>query len=280
MPAARPPSTELRGARLRVGVYGLGEAGSLFAADLAAAGAEVFGYDPADVATPPGVQRCTDPASAVAEVALVLALTAAGDAPGALEQALGHVTPGVLYADLGTGSAGLKQRLAARATEHSMVFADVALMTVVPGKGLRTPALVSGAGAERYVALLAPFGVPVESVGDEPGRAATRKLLRSVMMKGLAALVIEAMLAGESADESEWLWRNLVDEITAAGEPFMSRLVRGTQPHALRRLHEMEACAEMLTELGVDPVMTRATVETLRRRTLGLAPMPEIPVVD
>jgi 3-hydroxyisobutyrate dehydrogenase-like beta-hydroxyacid dehydrogenase len=266
---------------MRVAVFGLGEAGALFAADLAATGAEVLGYDPADVVTPAGVHRCDNPASAVAGVDLVLALTSADDAPGALAQALGHVEAGVLYADLGTGSAGLKLRMAATAAEHGLVFADVALMTMVPGKGLRTPALVSGPGAERYSAMLEPLGVPVESLGGEPGLAATRKLLRSVMMKGLAALVIESMLAGEAAGQAEWLWGNLVDEISAAGEPWLSRLVRGTQPHATRRLHEMEASAELLADLGVEPVMTRATVETLRRRSHGHEPMPAIrPVPD
>jgi hypothetical protein len=55
----------------------------------------------------------------------------------------------------------------------------------------------------------------------------------------------------------------VVAQLTAADETFLRRLVTGTGPHALRRLHEMEATTELLTELGVDPVMTRATVASL-----------------
>lgn len=260
----------------RVCVFGLGEAGSRFAGELAVEGVSVAGYDPATVPTPPGVRRC-DTASEAAEGAeLVMALTAAADAPGALAQALGDIPPTALYADLSTASAGLKRTLAATASAAGIGFADVALMAVVPGNGLRTPALVSGDGADRYVDMLSPFGVRIESVGPEAGEAATRKLLRSVFMKGLAAVVIEAMRAAEAAGRSDWLWENLVEEITAAGGPLLARLVQGTETHALRRLHEMEASQALLEELGVTPLMTSGTVASLRDvLTCGIPTIPD-----
>lgn len=263
---------------MRVAVFGLGEAGSRFAADLAAAGVEVRGFDPADQPTPPGVTRCSTPADAVLAADLVLALTAAADAPTALSQAIGDIAPGTLYADCATTSAALKQSLSRTATAAGLGFVDVALMAIVPGNGLRTPALVSGPGAEPYAELLAPFGISIQSVGDEAGAAATRKLLRSVVMKGLAAVVIEAMRAGHASGHEAWLWDNVVDEIGRAGAPFLTRLVQGTGPHALRRLHEMEASAALLEELGVDPVMTRATVASLR--TVLAEGLPTVPAAD
>lgn len=249
---------------LRVAVFGLGEAGSRIARDLASAGAAVVGYDPAAVPMPEGVTQVDEPAAAVADADLVLAITAAADAPTALDQALASMPTEVLYADLSTASAGLKRDLAATAASAGLAFVDVALMATVPGRGLRTPALVSGPAAERYRSMLAPFDVRIECVGTEPGEAATRKLLRSVFMKGLAAVTIEAMRAAEAADRADWLWENLVEEITAAGAPLLSRLVRGTEPHALRRLHEMEAAQALLGELGVEALMTRGTVASLR----------------
>jgi 3-hydroxyisobutyrate dehydrogenase-like beta-hydroxyacid dehydrogenase len=250
---------------VRITLFGLGEAGSLFGADLAAAGAAVAGYDPRATPTPAGVARHHDPVSAVAGAEIVMALTAQADAPTAINQALAAIPDGALYADLSTSSAAVKEELASIAGARGLLFVDVALMATVPGRGMRTPALAAGSGAQRYAAALGPLGVPVEPVSDRAGDAATRKLLRSVMMKGLAALVIEAMRAADQAGLSEWLWGNLVDEITAADEALLARLVRGTGPHALRRLHEMEACQSQLESLGVDPVMTRSTVESLRR---------------
>jgi 3-hydroxyisobutyrate dehydrogenase-like beta-hydroxyacid dehydrogenase len=250
---------------MRITVFGLGEAGSRFAADLARAGADVRGFDPADVATPGGVERFDDPRTAVDGAELVMALTAAADAPRALAQALTSIARGVVYADLATGSASLKQSLAVSAAGQGVLFADVAMMAMVPPHGMHTPSLVSGDGAAGYRSMMRTFGVEVESISELAGDAATRKLLRSVFMKGLAAVVIEAVSAAAAAGQEEWLWSNLVDEVTAAGEPWLTRLVQGTGPHSLRRWHEMEASAQLLTELGIDPIMTRSTVQSLQR---------------
>jgi len=40
-------------------------------------------------------------------------------------------------------------------------------------------------------------------------------------------------------------------------------LVEGTGHHAERRQHEMEAVSQLLTDLGVEPRMTDAVVESL-----------------
>jgi len=248
-----------------VAVFGLGEAGSLFAGDLVASGAEVHGYDPADVATPPGVTRHDDPRTAVRKVDLVIAVTAAADAQAAIAQAWDSIGRGTIYADLSTAPPTLKQDLDDTATLRELRFADVALMATVPGKGLATPSYASGAGAAAYADLVNPLGGSVEVVGADAGEAATRKLLRSVVMKGLAALVIEAVRAGEEVAEAGWLWDHLGAALAAADTSLLRRLVAGTEKHALRRLREMEEAASLLEQLGVDPVMTRATVESLRR---------------
>jgi 3-hydroxyisobutyrate dehydrogenase-like beta-hydroxyacid dehydrogenase len=255
-------------------VFGLGEAGSLIGRDLAAAGAAVRGYDPADVPTPDGVERVVRPDDAVVDAELVLAIVAAADAPVAARQALDAIPDGAVYADLGTGSAVLKLELA-ELVEPRLRFVDVAMMTTVPGHGLAVPSLASGRAAHEYVGLMTPLGARVEAVGDRPGVAATRKLLRSVVMKGLAGVVIEAMRGAHAAGEAEWVWGNIVHQLTVTDEVFVRRLVEGTAVHHERRRHEMEASMELLDELGVDPVMTRATVEHLAR--IADDGVPELP---
>jgi len=260
---------------MRIGVFGLGEAGGLIAADLAGAGLRVKAFDPADVTTPEGVFRCDTPAHAVVDANVVIALTAAADATAALEQAYGDIPADAIYADFSTAAASLKAALAARAMQRHIAFADVALLSVVPGNGLRTRALASGPGADRFVQIFQSVGMPVDSLGGDAGEAATRKLLRSVFMKGLAGVMIEALQAAERAELSAWLWDNLTTEIANADASLVRRLVTGTGPHAERRLHEMEASVELLRELGVDPVMTQGTVENLRRvMNHGLPPIP------
>lgn len=261
----------------RVCVFGLGEAGSLVARDLAAAGVEVHGYDPADVGTPPGVARHDDPRAAVVGADLVLGITAAADAITALTQALDAIPRGAIYADLATAPLALERRLAAIATRVGLGFVDVALMSAVPGTGLRTPALASGPAVGAFVGTMAPLGMPVQDAGDEPGRAATHKLLRSVVMKGLAALVIESMRAAEAAGLGDETWDNVAGQLATADEAFIRRLVTGTGRHAARRIDEMEATAELLADLGVEPTMTRATLAQLRRVAADPTGVPAVP---
>lgn len=263
---------------MKIAVFGLGEAGSLISADLATGDVEINAYDPADVDTPEGVTRFDKPVDAVQACEVVIALTQGSEAVTAIKQALDDIPADGLYADFSSNSPGIKKQLADIAADRGFLFADIALLGTVPGKGIRTPALAAGSGASRFVELFSSFGMPVSKVSDRAGDAAMRKLLRSVMMKGLAGCVIEAMRAAEKAGCGEWLWENMADEISRADERLLSRLVRGSGPHAARRLHEMEASLAMLEELGIEPVMTRATVENLRQiPNLGLPDIPVLP---
>ena len=127
-----------------IAVLGLGEAGARLALDLAAAGVEVRGYDPRRGVELPGVARAPDPASAVAGAQVVLSVNSAAAARAAAEGARPALGSGSVFADLNTASPSLKRELAALVGGDA--FADVALLGPVPVRGLRTPALASGAG--------------------------------------------------------------------------------------------------------------------------------------
>ena len=251
--------------RIKIGVFGLGEAGSLIASDLRSTGVQINAFDPKPVATPQGINRHTTPQTTVEDADVVIALTASADAHQALNQAFNELPEDVLYADFSTSPSELKKQLAKQCSNRKIQFVDVALMSVVPGKGLKTPALASGYGARRFVKIFSGLGMPVEMIGNFAGEAATRKLLRSVMMKGLAAAIIEAMEGAKAAGCSQWLWENMTAEINNADELLLARLVKGTKKHAHRRLHEMEASCLLLKSLGVDSYMSKSTVETLRK---------------
>lgn len=248
---------------MRVGIFGLGEAGSEIAADLATAGVAVRAFDPAPVPTPPGVERVAHPGGAVARAEVVMSVTAAADAAVALHQALTEMAPATHYADLATGPPDLKRRLGAVASASGLVFTDVALMGAVPGRGIRTPALASGPGAAEFAERMRTVGMEVGVVGEEPGHAATHKLLRSVFVKGLAAVLLESTRAAAAAGLGDETWATIVNQVEAADEAFLVRLLDGTATHARRRRDEMEAAVALLVELGVPATMTRSTVASL-----------------
>lgn len=257
---------------MKVAVLGLGEAGSLIAGDLARCGDDVRGYDPTPVPAIDGVHLHGSAEEAVSGCELVLAVTPASRAAALASDVAEHLDQGGVYADLSTGSPASKRHMAEIAAGVS--FADVALMAPVPRNGLAVPALAAGLGAERYADLVNARGGKVEVVGEEAGAAAARKLLRSVVMKGLAALLIESTEAATRYGQAEWFWDHLVDQLGSIDEDLMKRLVVGTAPHAGRRIEEMEAARDMLAELGLRPTMTEAVIDRLRR--LAVDGLPEV----
>lgn len=245
-------------APVTVAVLGLGEAGGRIARDLAAAGARVRGFDPA-VPAPPGVAAAAGDADACRGADLVLSLTTAGQAENALRQALPALNLCTVYADLNTAAAGLKRRLASLTAKAGVLFADVAIMAPVPPRGLATPMLASGPAAADVARLLGACGGTVDVLPGPSGAAATRKLLRSVFYKGMAAAVVEALRAAEAAGQADWLREHIAEELAAAGPDTAKRLEQGSYQHARRRAHEMAAASEMLDELGVPPRVARAS---------------------
>ena len=229
---------------MRVAVLGLGEAGARLAADLAAAGADVHGYDPVHGGSPE---------EAVAGGDVVLSVNNARAALAAARSAA-PVLGEAIYADLNTTAPALKREIAEVVGDGR--FVDVALLGPVPAKGLATPALASGPAAHAFAERFGPLGMPVEVVSERTGDAAAMKLLRSVFMKGLAAAAVESIEAAEAAGHEKWLRREITEVI---GEPLLDRLLTGSRAHAVRRGDEMQAATELLRELGIEPRIASAS---------------------
>jgi 3-hydroxyisobutyrate dehydrogenase-like beta-hydroxyacid dehydrogenase len=267
------------GHTLVIAVLGLGEAGSIIARDLVAAGVRVRGYDPAVSAAEPVIDTASE-AEAACGAHLVLSVNSAKAAVDAFKAGLAELTgwgqdrkaredqsmcqdesirPDVLWADLNTASPGTKRQLAELAEQAGIPFADVAMMAPVPGRGLRVPMLASGTGAAGYAALLGPLGADIEVLDGPAGFAASRKLLRSVFYKGMAASIVEALEAARAAGDEQWLQEHIAAELAAADEATVERITEGTRRHAVRRTAEMQAAADMLAELGVPPLMASAS---------------------
>jgi 3-hydroxyisobutyrate dehydrogenase-like beta-hydroxyacid dehydrogenase len=243
---------------LVIAVLGLGEAGSVIARDLLSAGAQVRGYDPA-VPAGPGLTDTRSEAEAARGADLVLSVNSAKAAVDAFRAGLPGVRPGAVWADLNTAAPGIKRELADLAEARGVPFADVAMMAPVPGRGLRVPMLASGDAAGRYADLLGPLGAEIEVLAGPAGLAASKKLLRSVFYKGMAAAIAEALEAARAAGQEQWLREHIAAELTAADARSVERIIDGTVRHAVRRAAEMQAAADMLTELGVEPVMADAS---------------------
>lgn len=245
---------------LRVAVLGLGEAGSEIATDLVAAGVDVRGYDPLDIAVP-GVTRCDSESHAAQGAAVILSVNSASAALDACRAGLAGTATTAIWADLNTSGGRLKRELAELCGAAGVPFVDVAMMAPVPGKGLRVPMLVCGDGAAAFTDTVRALGGDVAVLAGPPGAASDRKLVRSVFFKGMAAAVVEALQASRAAGCEDWLRHNITDELSKADAGTLDRLEHGTYKHAVRRAAEMNAATDMLTDLGVPARISAATAE-------------------
>lgn len=249
---------------MKVAVLGLGEAGQVFAQAYAEAGWEVSGFDPANPQISERVERAASVGSAVAGADLVLSLTTAAHAETAAQQAVEALGESALYVDLNAGSPALKGVLG-RVIGVTR-FVDGAVIGSVRQFGSAVTILLAGPAAAAAAEQLREVGSVTEVVGHQAGDASGRKLLRSVFMKGLGALVSESMLAAEAAGEDSWMRAQIAGAL-AGGEAALDRLYSGTRAHAKRRAQELADSLDLLGELGDQWPMTQAA----RSRHLGFA---------
>ncbi|MFY7065809.1 NAD(P)-binding domain-containing protein [Nocardiopsis changdeensis] len=248
---------------MKVAVLGLGEAGAIYAEAFASAGRRTVGFDPAPaIPTPAGVTRAPSTAEAVADADLVLSLTTAAHAVSAARDAAPALREDALYIDLNAASPQVKAEVARTIGDAARVV-DGAVIGSVVKFGAAVEVLLAGPAADAAAEALKAVGSAAEPIGDAVGAASGRKLLRSVFMKGLGALITESVDAGTAAGEEEWMRKQIAD-VLAGGSETLDRLDRGTRLHAVRRSRELDASIELLADLSVETPVSRGAADRHR----------------
>jgi 3-hydroxyisobutyrate dehydrogenase-like beta-hydroxyacid dehydrogenase len=256
----------------RVALVGFGEAGEAFARAQGWRG-ESRGWDvlPERRAAMAacGVETADTAQEALADRAFLLSLVTADSALDAARDYAPLLPEGALWCDMNSVAPGTKREAAAAIEALGGRYVDVAVMAPVD-LGMAVPLLVSGPHALAAQPLLEALGfADVRVVGGEVGRASAIKMIRSVMVKGLEALSWECSAAAEAAGVFDEVMASLVASEKAIG--WAERVAYNRErmeTHGARRAAEMEESARTLQGLGVEPVMTRGTVE-LQRMAAG-----------
>lgn len=246
----------MRGEHVTIAVLGLGEAGRIFAQAFAQS-REVVGYDPGPVQTPEGVTRVDSAAEAVSGADLVLSLTTARTSVSVAESCRTAVGPSAVYLDLNAASPQVKKDVE-QVLGGAAHVVDGAVIGSVRQHGPRVGMLLSGRRSDDAAAFLDSIGTRYEVLGGEVGNASRSKLLRSIFMKGLGALIQESIEAGAAANEEEWM-RQQIAEAVVGGHETVERLESGTRIHARRRSHELGDSLGLVSGFaGTWPVTTAA----------------------
>ena len=251
---------------LRIAVLGLGEAGAHFANDLAEIGIKVTGYDPKPVRKlhpTIGVKESNSEAARNADI--IFSANLSSVSIEIAEELVGVLQPHQFFCEMNTSGPEKKKVIARILAPSGVKVIDLAIMAPVPPKGILTPLLASGEYAAEFLELVKPLNLNISMVkNSQIGDAATRKLLRSIVYKGIAAVVCEAMEAGEAFGMENYI-RGQISSLIGGNDDLIDRFVEGSKIHAVRRMHEMEAVMEMLENQGIEPIITKGTRNNLEK---------------
>lgn len=261
---------------MKLGFIGFGEVGFEMSKGFKGAGVEtilaydvmqakpVYGELVAERAASAGVTLVASPAEMLGRVDVVMAAV-----PGskALETAKGissYLSRGTLYVDVSASSPEVKKAIGEEMKAAAVLFVDAAMLGSLPVHQHRVPTLISGNGSDRLLQIMAPYGMDLEKISDVPGDATAIKLVRSIFMKGLPALLTEVLQAASVMKVEQLVIESLASTMNATPfEQTLNRLVTANAVHAERRSYEMKSSIEMLESIGVTPTMSRATHDKL-----------------
>lgn len=258
-----------------LGIIGFGEVGGIFgrgllgkpgimevvAWDLKFADPE-FGSQARKAAEDAGIRVADGIQQLCADATLLISAVTASRTLDVAEEAAPNVSAGALYLDLNSASPGTKQRAAAAIESHGGRYVEAGVMTSVPPYGIKVPMLLGGLQAYSTAKTLTDWGMDAKAVSDKLGVASAIKMSRSIMIKGLEALVIESYANARAYGVEDFVLPTLQETFpqidwTRQGAYFFSRVVQ----HGKRRSEEMFEAANTVKETGVAPTMATAIAE-------------------
>lgn len=201
------------------------------------------------------------PAVLAAETDVIVSAVTADQAVRAAEAIGTHLTVRHLYADLNSVSPKAKERVAQAATANGAAFCEIAVMGPIPPYLHKAPLLLGASGAPRFQAIFEPLGMRMEIVStDRVGRAAAVKMFRSIVYKGIEALLFECVLGAGQYGAEERVFASLSESLPGVDwKKLADYMVGRVVVHGERRAREMDEVAKTLEELGIEPMMATAT---------------------
>jgi len=257
----------------QIGMLGYGEVGKTFAAGLLPAVDGVDAWDLKFASSPTrdterahaalaGIRAAESMADLCQTADLLISAVTASHTLEVAQAAATALRPGTVYLDLNSASPGTKQQAAALIDAAGGRYVEAGVMTSVPPYGIRVPMLLGGAHASALAAQLVAWGMDAKAVSDRLGVASAIKMCRSVMIKGLEALVIESYATARSYGVEDHVLPTLQETFPSidwqqTGAYFFSRVVQ----HGQRRAEEMREAAHTVAEAGFAPFMAQAIAD-------------------
>lgn len=259
---------------MHVALIGYGEVGRILAEDLRAGGHVVSAFDvlfpavlsPAggdpmrDHADRHGVHLAASPHEAISGAELVICAVTARHTVEAARSCAEGMAAGAFFLDFNSASPGAKAAAAALVARGGGRYVEGAVMTAVPPHRLQVPLLLGGPDAAPLVPVLQSLGFAPRVCSSKLGVASATKMCRSVIIKGLEAMMIESLTAARHHGVEDAVVASLRETFPGVdwehqAAYFFQRVIE----HGRRRGEEMREAAATVREAGLEPWSAEAT---------------------
>jgi 3-hydroxyisobutyrate dehydrogenase-like beta-hydroxyacid dehydrogenase len=255
-----------------VGLVGYGEVGRILAEDLRKQDVKVSAYDIKlggeqagplrDHAGTFGVQLASSHADLAARADLIVSAVTASQAVPVASACAPAVKKGAWFLDFNSASPGAKRRAADLIDGAGGRYVEGAVMTSVPPYRIKVPLLLGGGSARDLAPLLLELGFEAKVASEQLGIASAVKMCRSVMIKGLEAMVIESFTTARAYGVEDAVLASLAETFPGInwekqGAYFFQRVIE----HGRRRSEEVREVAETVREIGLTPWSAQGTAE-------------------
>ena len=256
-----------------IGLIGYGEVGRILAEDLRARGVAVSAYD-LKLARPDtaaalqahaaghGVLLAASHADLASRADLIVSAVTASQAVSVAEACAPSLRSGSYFLDFNSASPGAKQRAAAAVDAAGGCYVEGAVMTSLPPYRIQVPLLLGGPHAAMLEPALAALGFAPKVTSEQLGVASATKMCRSVMIKGLEAMVIESFTAARHHGVEDAVIASLHETFPGIdwekqAAYFFQRVIE----HGRRRSEEVREVAATVREAGLTPWSASGTAE-------------------
>ena len=258
--------------RWRIGLVGYGEVGRILAEDLRAQGVAVSAFDlklggsagaPQRAhAAQHGVALAPTHAALADRAELIISAVTASQTVAVAQACANAIRKGAWFLDLNSASPGAKQRAAKAIDGAGARYVEAAVMTSIPPYRIKVPMLLGGAHAAVLEPMLAALGFDAKVASEQLGVASATKMCRSVMVKGLEAMVIESFTTARAYGVEAEVIASLQETFPgidweAQAAYFFQRVIQ----HGRRRSEEVREVAETVREAGLTPWSASGTAE-------------------
>lgn len=255
-----------------IALIGYGEVGRILAEDLRARGEAVVAYDlklageagaaMREHASNYGIALAASHADAVRAANLIVSAVTASQAVPVAQACAPAVARGAFFLDFNSASPGAKIRAASLINAAGGRYVEGAVMTSIPPYRIKVPLLLGGPDAAALEPVLNGLGFAAKVASDELGIASATKMCRSVMIKGLEAMVIESFTAARHYGVEDAVIASLKETFPGIdwekqAAYFFQRVIE----HGRRRSEEVREVAETVREAGLEPWSASGTAE-------------------